>query len=925
MLPVDASLGPRPWQISSSGLQATPHLPPAVPSSSSSEGSTRRAASTVVAVPAAVLVAAWSIRSAARHRRCSKVALRSGKKPDPRLWNERLEERNYRSDEEVWEMVEKLKLPPRPDRIPDIGKMKVKRANMRGGPTDEEIEAAIEDLVPSPQQTFGNQYNVFEDNPLDKGIDVMIRRRPENLICCRGCGIPLQVHDPSNVGFVRPKYYIQMRQMKLHRTLLCTRCVQLEQGQLVPVVKETLGLKKGEEAMPEHGFGGHVVPAEVLTKQLMSIRQRKCLVIYIMDVLDFNGSYVRNIREIVGPNPVIVIGTKIDLLPPKTDLERVEGWLRYALKKKKFKVLDVKLVSSVTGKGVGPATKTILQNRKGLDAFVVGAANAGKSRFIHLFLEKLEEKFPDGMVEECMRPVVSSVPGTTLGTIPLRCFRKSSSAMVFSTLYDTPGVHQPNSMQNLLPIEAYHMVQPTRQFGVTVKSPAKDILSCLKSAVGLPTAEQVQQWLGKPIRYLWGFPRQPPVAAIEVYPPVSAMLQLSFVACSNLAIVCQAGLNPTPEGDSPDPPEGMSLASIAYVDTPEALSREGEVLADVSLAGFGWVAVSMAAISAAAEGRKIAKSKIVLKVFGPKGLKVKMGKVPMPVSGLPGVVPEPPEDPRMENAEEWPQEEQLEGESDVDDGDRIQVEGDPRLAPPPLPQPWAEGLVGRFGAISSPIRETSEDADDQAAAESRGQAVGRKLGSQKEDEAYGSGQRRFLPKDFQDDEDEEISWDAEEDDEEEEDDEALDIDFELPLDIGDEAFKGKRQVLEMPYQDVMKGWSPSNPFPPPKPAPGVEAPQVTGRSGASQPPSKADARSRKQQAKEDGKVAQAGASKEQKEPKAKATAKAKAKAKAKVKAKPEKEPVLQAAAAPAPPVPQQAPGIGRGSGANAGLVRRIRT
>ncbi|CAE7645592.1 NOA1, partial [Symbiodinium necroappetens] len=183
--------------------------------------------------------------------------------------------------------------------------------------------------------------------------------------------------------YVRFSNYLQKWSQRLHRKLLCSRCLDLEQGQLVPVVKEVM-------AEGEVGFGGKVVPADVLAQQLRTISKRRCLVVYIVDVLDFNGSFIRKIRQIVGKNPVILVGTKIDLLPPKTKLELVEKWLLYILRKKKLRVVNVKLVSNETGKHINHAVNAIIEARSGMDVFVVGAANAGKSRFITRLLDRLE-------------------------------------------------------------------------------------------------------------------------------------------------------------------------------------------------------------------------------------------------------------------------------------------------------------------------------------------------------------------------------------------------------------------------------------------------------------------------------------------------------------------------------------------------------
>jgi len=608
-------------------------------------------------------------------------------------------------EDDLDKLRRQLELPAAPRRLPST--KGVPYAGHPDGPTGEELEAMVDELVPDSRRNNPGIFDPHTDNPLTKGIDLMTRasKASERLICCRGCGIPLQTHDPDNVGYVRFSNYLQKWSQRLHRKLLCSRCLELEQGQLVPVVKEVM-------AEGQVGFGGKVVPADVLAQQLRTISKRRCLVVYIVDVLDFNGSFIRKIRQIVGKNPVILVGTKIDLLPPKTKLELVEKWLLYILRRKKLRVVNVKLVSNETGKHINHAVNAIIEARSGMDVFVVGAANAGKSRFITRLLDRLEVKFPQGKVEDCPRPIVSRTPGTTLGTIQLRAFRRSATSPVFASLYDTPGVHQPNSMQNLLDIGAYNYVQPTRKFGVHTVCPGKDVLQELKASGEEVTPETLKQWLDRPVRYVWGFPGQPPVAAIEVYPPVSAQLQLSFVGVHNLVVGCIANV---PKGGEdgrgyPDPPDGLHLAQLCYVKTPDALSLDGHVTSDISLTGFGWVAVSFSAMNSQAAGRPMQRSKVTIRVFGPKRLKVVQNEFPMPVAGLPGIVPAPPE--------VGLEDEEAEEAIAAEEVDSIDPET-PALVEVPS-QPWAEDLgrsVGGFTRSAPGGGTTGADKDDEAAAE----------------------------------------------------------------------------------------------------------------------------------------------------------------------------------------------------------------
>jgi len=544
------------------------------------------------------------------------------------------------TEEDLEGIQRSLQLPPKPNRLPDVAGRPPPGAP--GGISEEEIEFIIDDMVPKPSH---RHFDPHLDDPLTKGLAIFSENsmRMEHVIACRGCGIPIQTHDPSNVGYVRFGSYIEKWSNKLQRRITCNRCSELARGELKPVVREVLG-QFVDEDNPRKGFGGHVVPATLLAKQLKTIRNRRCLVVYILDVLDFNGSFVRNLRTIVGKNPLLVIGTKIDLLPARTEMEKVENWLRFALSKKSLRALDVKLVSSETGRGIHQATNALLELRRGLDVFVVGAANAGKSMFINCLLDTLEERFPSGKVEDCIRPIISDTPGTTLALLPIRAFRRSNTSSVFSQLYDTPGVHQPESMQNLIPIEDYAAIQPTRPFGLQTFRPAKDVISQLRASGEAVTAEAAEAWLRAPLRYFWGAPGADPVACVEVFPPVSSTLQLSFIGVQGLIVRCESeGPRNTDDDDKLPAPKGLSLARICYVDVPEEITLQGDVISDIAIHGLGWVAVSASAVSQAAAGRPPQGSKFTFRVYGPPKLKVKVGTVPMPFVGLPGRLPDLPD------------------------------------------------------------------------------------------------------------------------------------------------------------------------------------------------------------------------------------------------------------------------------------------
>lgn len=91
----------------------------------------------------------------------------------------------------------------------------------------------------------------------------------------------------------------------------------------------------------------------------------------------------------VGNNPIILVGTKMDLLPPGCKPKEVADWLAEAAARRRLLVASCHLVSSHTGEGMAAVTGKVCRERKGRDVFVVGAANVGKSAFVRAMLKEM--------------------------------------------------------------------------------------------------------------------------------------------------------------------------------------------------------------------------------------------------------------------------------------------------------------------------------------------------------------------------------------------------------------------------------------------------------------------------------------------------------------------------------------------------------
>ena len=125
---------------------------------------------------------------------------------------------------------------------------------------------------------------------------------------------------------------------------------------------------------------------ELLREELKVVRELKCLVVLLVDMTDVTGSFLPRARDLVGGNPIVLVGTKSDLLPKGTNADEVAAWLSARLVSR-LNVVSVHLVSAKTGDGMHAAKAAILTERSGRDLFIIGAANVGKSLFVGALLE----------------------------------------------------------------------------------------------------------------------------------------------------------------------------------------------------------------------------------------------------------------------------------------------------------------------------------------------------------------------------------------------------------------------------------------------------------------------------------------------------------------------------------------------------------
>lgn len=236
---------------------------------------------------------------------------------------------------------------------------------------------------------------------------------------CFGCGAIIQNENEKHIGYV-PKSAMN------NDKVLCQRCFQLKNYH-----------KLQETNMTKDDF---------LTI-LQQIGEKDCLVVYMIDLFDFNGSMIQGLMRHIAYNDVLVLANKRDILPKSVKERKLEHWVRRQLKDQGVQAVDVIVTSGKKSMNFDYIYDAIMEHRKGRDVYVVGVTNVGKSTFINGLLKHYAE------VEKQNLITVSEYPGTTLNLIEIPLDEHS-------VLYDTPGIINENQMTHLLAPEDIKKVVP---------------------------------------------------------------------------------------------------------------------------------------------------------------------------------------------------------------------------------------------------------------------------------------------------------------------------------------------------------------------------------------------------------------------------------------------------------------------------------
>jgi 30S ribosome assembly GTPase len=239
-------------------------------------------------------------------------------------------------------------------------------------------------------------------------------------VVCIGCGVEIQTENKEGMGYAPPSA-LQKEE------IICQRCFRLKHYNEVQDVPLT---------------------DDDFLKILNELGDSEGLIVKIVDIFDFNGSWLPGLHRFVGSNPILLIGNKVDLLPKSVKPSKLIHWMKHEASQLGLKPIDVQLVSAAKGQGITEAIEAIENYRNGKDVYVVGCTNVGKSTFINRIIKHVSGE------QDVI--TTSHFPGTTLDMIQIPLDDEES-------LIDTPGIINHHQMAHFVDKQDLKIITPKKE------------------------------------------------------------------------------------------------------------------------------------------------------------------------------------------------------------------------------------------------------------------------------------------------------------------------------------------------------------------------------------------------------------------------------------------------------------------------------
>ena len=180
----------------------------------------------------------------------------------------------------------------------------------------------------------------------------------KSIIRCFGCGCELQNTDPLQTGYT-PKI------LDGDGTVLCQRCYRL-----------THYGENRDDSIAEPDYANI----------FKNINARKNLILYALDLFNFESSIIRVVHPYIKDNPILIVANKRDILPKAIDDDKLKEFIYQRLKQEGIEPKGIIVTSAYKNYNFDEIYEAarVLSNKK--DIYIIGASSVGKSSIINTFL-----------------------------------------------------------------------------------------------------------------------------------------------------------------------------------------------------------------------------------------------------------------------------------------------------------------------------------------------------------------------------------------------------------------------------------------------------------------------------------------------------------------------------------------------------------